>query len=270
MQGYLRTTRNRFFPSSLRTFVILTVIRRGFSFLLPSTAAQSTGLPISPRMSSAMGGQNRVVVQTQPDAGRMEITVPLSGKVKQLNRLSDEPLQKVFGRIKQAASRSTATVGKRGFKAGGEQATAQEEFSCELYDHRGEKILEETLNRDAWKTGNVLKVGGEEFLVDVDPPSVQKLSLLPRPITGIPLRPSVELRHTISSACAWQWFRSRQAEDSVGGDGEREEGEGDWELIPDAVCMVYTPRQEDVGSRLRVRCYPRKVGIEKEAEAGGA
>jgi len=245
--------------------VILTVIRRGFCFLLPASAAPGAASSISPMMSSAMEGRGRVVVQTLTEEGRMDIAIPLSGKLRQLNRLSNEPLQKVFGRIKQAASRSTSTVGKRGFKAGGgEQVAQQKEVLCELFDPRGEKIYEDTLNIDAWKSGNVLKVGEEEFLVDVDPPSVQKLSLLSRPMSGIPLLPLVELRHSSLSACTWRWFRSRQVEDSVAGDGEKEEGENGWEPIADADCRVYTPRTEDVGWKLRVRCLPRKVG-----EGGG-
>eukprot|EP00961_Rhodomonas_salina_P096571 1299035-Rhodomonas_salina.1 len=76
-----------------------------------------------------------------------------------------------------------------------------------------------------------------------NPPTVEDISLPPRPLVGIPQRPVASLRSVDDSACVWQWFRGATSPEMEGG---AEHASCVWTEIPGANSMRYAPQREDV------------------------
>ena len=153
----------------------------------------------------------------------VNIAVPLKAKKRNLNRPGSEPLSKVIFRLRTtvapptkgrggagkgfdtAAEKDDMGAGARrsrriGTDAGsampakGENNLEAAELLCELIcPVTGAKVDESTANRHAWQEGHILRVGEEEFIVSLNPPSV--LCLLQEGRLSATLRP-----HPSSSA----------------------------------------------------------------------
>jgi 2',5'-phosphodiesterase len=226
-------------------------------------------------------GLPRAVVEMLPGEDKVNIAVPLAGKPRNLNRPGSEPLAKAMFRLRAAAAppskgkkkggKGFVATGTRGAPApdGGGEAEAAEaaeeelvegaELVCELVcPETGTTVDEGTLNVDAWQHGRVLRVGKEEFVVDLNPPSVSALRLPPRPLVGYPLRASFELQFTTAEECVWKWYSGRVAQEGEEGSSPRAGGRKMvWEPIASDTGPYYVPQEQDVGTHLRVDCLPR-------------
>lgn len=202
----------------------------------------------------------------------MNIAVPLKGKTRNLNRPCSEPLSKAIFRLR--SSLAPRTKGKRGDCKGFSKASdsasdtaasdavpgaaASGDLICELIcPETGAKVDEETLNLKAWQQGSLLRVGEEEFIVELNPPSVSSLKLPPRPLVGYPVKPSFELRFISAESCKWRWYRGRVPLAGEQGSSPRVRGHKmEWEVIPH-YSPVYFPQEIDEGTYVRVDCLPR-------------
>ena len=185
----------------------------------------------------------------------VNIAVPLKAKKRNLNRPGSEPLSKVIFRLRttvapptkgrggagkgfdKAAEKDDMGAGARrsrriGTDAGsampakGENNLEAAELLCELIcPVTGAKVDESTANRHAWQEGHILRVGEEEFIVSLNPPSVSCLRVTGRPLVGYPQTASFELRFTSPDKCKWIWYRGRDAQ-ATEHDCFREERQG--------------------------------------------
>jgi 2',5'-phosphodiesterase len=119
-----------------------------------------------------------------------------------------------------------------------------------------------TTNESAWQQGRLLEVGGDSFVVDVNPPTVHRMEFYGRVFVGVPLFPALTLRFADEEACQWLWSRRRPA--GPGGAG------GAWEPIPGAKARRYVPTDADAGFMLRVECTPQRMTNGFTATATGA
>jgi 2',5'-phosphodiesterase len=276
---------------ALAAILLFTIFRGGVPFLASSalpaallrarapaharTRVAGAGIDMSSSNDTAGGsarGLPRAVVAMLPGEDKVNIAVPLAGKPRNLNRPGSEPLAKAMFRLRAAAAPPSKgkKKGGKGFveKVGGEKEVAEAaeeelvdgaELVCELVCPKtGSTVDEGTLNVDAWQHGRVLRVGKEEFVVDLNPPSVSALRLPPRPLVGYPLRASFDLQFTTAEECVWKWYRGHVAQE--GGEGSSPRAGGRkmvWEPIASDTGPHYVPQEQDVGTHLRVDCLPR-------------
>jgi hypothetical protein len=266
--------------SRLLVAIIFTIFRSGSPFV---TTALQRVKPFRPLASSfammtadqAPSLRERAVVMSQDGDEKMSILIPLLGRTRNLNRPKDEPLAKVLMRIRQSAvpppprGRKNTAKGFAPRASGvGEAAPAVEpapEIECALECTVEGIISEDTRNEDAWQHGRTLRIGDARFAICVNPPAAEDLKLPPRPLAGVPQRPGVSLRFAAPADCRWQWFRAAGGRGEAAAEDSAAE-EGRWEPIgADAggCAFAYSPRESDVGRRLRIECTPRR------AEAAG-
>ena len=266
--------------SRLLVAIIFTIFRSGSPFV---TTALQRVKPFRPLASSfammtadqAPSLRERAVVMSQDGDEKMSILIPLLGRTRNLNRPKDEPLAKVLMRIRQSAvpppprGRKNTAKGFAPRASGvGEAAPAVEpapEIECALECTVEGIISEDTRNEDAWQHGRTLRIGDARFAIYVNPPAAEDLKLPPRPLAGVPQRPGVSLRFAAPADCRWQWFRAAGGQGEAAAEDSAAE-EGRWEPIgADAGgrAFAYSPRDSDVGRRLRLECTPRR------AEAAG-
>ena len=293
VQSPTALTHRRPVRPALAAILLFTIFRGGVPFLASSALpaallrarapaharTRAAGAGMSSTNHTAGGsarGLPRVVVEMLPGEDKVNIAVPLAGKPRNLNRPGSEPLAKAMFRLRAAAAPPSKgkKKGGKGFVAtgtraapapdgGGEteaaEAAEDELLVCELRcPETGSTVDEGTLNVDAWKHGRVLRVGKEEFVVDLNPPSVSALRLPPRPLVGYPLRASFELQFTTAEECAWKWYRGRFAQEGEEGSSPRVGGRKMvWEPIASDTGPHYVPQEQDVGAHLRVDSWPR-------------
>ena len=205
------------------------------------------------------------------DEDKVNIAVPLKGKTRNLNRPCYEPLSKAMFRLRSTVA--PRTKGKKGAGRGFNKASDAAsdaatgaalpdaadapELICELIcPETGATVDESTLNLEAWKQGSLLRVGEEEFVVDLNPPCVASLHLPPRPLVGYPMKASFELRFSSAESCSWRWYRGRPPPAGDQGSSPRAGGHKmEWEPITN-YSPAYIPHEMDEGAYLRVDCMP--------------
>lgn len=99
----------------------------------------------------------------------------------------------------------------------------------------------ETSNGSAWLAARLLVLGEQQYEVEVNPPTCDKLEIAGQLLAGYPICPVPTVRFAVEDSCQWCWFK--------------EEGKGSWEALGHT-DKVYTPGPADVGKRLRVHCVP--------------
>ncbi|GIL47193.1 hypothetical protein Vafri_4070 [Volvox africanus] len=97
--------------------------------------------------------------------------------------------------------------------------------------------------------GALLEVGGERFVVEVNPPTVDKLSIDGLAMVGYPTAAAATVSYADPGACRWRWTARRPGGSSAG---------HKW---VDLGCDTqhYTPKPADEGSVLKVECTPVAV-----------
>lgn len=176
-------------------------------------------------------------------------------------RPKDEPLEKPLARLKASVQPQPAKgFGKKGKKGQQEAAAAAPEgapgaaagaaeepadvFVGLFRDVAGTQPLDGALpNGTAWREARLLLVGSQAYDVEYNPPTVDRLALLKRPLVGCRLLPTCSLLFADADACSWKWQR-------------RAPGSASWQDVPDACHPHYTPGQQDAGCMLRVTCMP--------------
>ncbi|EFJ50866.1 hypothetical protein VOLCADRAFT_88222 [Volvox carteri f. nagariensis] len=172
--------------------------------------------------------------------------VPLRARM----RPTDEPLDKALTRLAKNLTAKPSKKEKRKKPPGPSADTSLDEgapgVGAVLYeDPEGTRPLDRTLpNGVAWLRAALLEVAGERFVVEVNPPTVDKLSIDRVAMVGYSTAAAVSLSYSDASACKWRWSAQRPGGSSDG-----------W---VDLGCSTqyYTPTAADKGSVLRVECTP--------------
>jgi 2',5'-phosphodiesterase len=180
-------------------------------------------------------------------------------------RPKDELLEKPLGRLQKSAA---PQLDKKQQRLKGKPAAAatatNDSAAAPLFVglHAGPSpafpVLDATsvTNEEAWADGRLLRVGEQQYRVDLNPPLLDQVVLHGRPFVGIPLVPAVQLHFADEAACQWQWQRQAPG--------------GAWQPLPGATRRRYVPLPEDAGCLLRVQCTPgRHVWATEDAAAAG-
>ncbi|KAG2484240.1 hypothetical protein HYH03_016975 [Edaphochlamys debaryana] len=194
----------------------------------------------------------KAYVRLPPGSDTLVVSVTLGAKTSNLNRPLDEPLDKALARLSKNLTVKPAKKEKRkkGGAAGGSVSgadTSTDEPGAPLAvlygDVEGRSPLDRSLpNGSAWPAAALLEVAGERFLVEVNPPTVDRLSIDRLAMVGYPTAAAVQLSFADPDACAWRWSAQRP-------------GSTEWYDLG-CTTQYYTPCAADEGSVLRVECVP--------------
>ncbi|KXZ48132.1 hypothetical protein GPECTOR_30g228 [Gonium pectorale] len=214
-----------------------------------------------------------------PPARRtLVVTVTLGAKTCNLNRPVDESLEKALTRLaknliskpSKKDKRKKPGAGPAGAGAGAGSVSGADTSTDEpglapaaLYeDEAGTRPLDRSLpNGEAWLRAALLEVAGERFLVEINPPTVDKISIDRLAMVGYPTAAAVTLSHAEPALCRWRWSAQRP--------GARP---ADPWVDLGCASQHYTPTAGDEGSVLRVECTPggRRPPRRQEGEAAAA
>eukprot|EP00803_Ostreobium_quekettii_P002086 evm.model.scf_565.5 EVM.evm.TU.scf_565.5 scf_565:12776-26338(-) len=196
----------------------------------------------------------KAYVRCIPGEENLQIMITLAGRERNMNRPKSELLERSLARIRISL---TAKPDKKRRKKNADVAAEEPYIPVELYEtsSSSKPIDLQVSNEAGWTKAGALLAGQQMFDVEVNPPTVDKISLHTTPMIGYPLLPNYVLQFADSEACEWQWFRRHK-------DGQ------DWQAI-DCQSRVYTPKAEDKGCSVRVQCTPRAFSSHNDSKANG-
>ncbi|GBF89998.1 hypothetical protein Rsub_02704 [Raphidocelis subcapitata] len=213
----------------------------------------------------------KAVVRCKPEDDSITISLTLAGRLRNMDRRKDEPLERALARIRANVAPGNDKKQKRQKQAQQQQQQQQQQAPAEaltiaLYeDAEGTRrvparpIPPSTPNGAAWPAARLLRVGPEVFAVLQNPPTVESLSLPAFPLVGYPLLPVAALAFADERASSWRWLRLRARAAS---DGARAASDAaaasEWE---DTGCSgaCYVPTADDIGCRLRAELTPARA-----------
>ncbi|XP_018497694.1 2',5'-phosphodiesterase 12 [Galendromus occidentalis] len=182
-----------------------------------------------------------------------------------LNRGLDEALEIALTRTKKNITVEAEKRMRRKRKKSEDEDIETPEFEVHVEDPLG-KVLEPFLsNREAFKTGNTLKVGTHSFLIVVNAPTIVRLDLPSMLIVGCPVQAYVSLEHAKLEDCVFSWWIKapkftaieKYPEDDV------RKIKGRTFLRLNGECSnIFYPTEEHVGQNLMVECEPRREDAE--------
>ena len=200
-----------------------------------------------------------------PEDPNLTITLTVGGKQRNLDRPKSEPLEKPLLRIQKSAAAPPDKKQKQ--QAGGNlksdgiatnpsssSISATEALFVGLHDGPtlDHPLLdpESTANEDAWRQGRLLRVGNTNYLIEVNPPLVEKVETHGTAFVGIPVVAVPKLLFAEVEDCTWRWWRRQRqqkktpaAATSAAASGAAAAGE--WEEIAGATRQGYTPTEAD-------------------------
>lgn len=190
----------------------------------------------------------------------------MGGKQRNLDRPKSEPLEKPLFRIQKSAAAPQDKKQKRQAAATAAVAEAGKSLSTEalfvgLYDGPtlDHPLLDpgSTANEDAWRQGRLLQVGNTTYLIEVNPPLIEKLETHGTAFIGIPVVAVPKLLFAELEDCTWKWWR-RQNNNLTAFSGGAAASSLKWEEIEGATSQGYTPTEADSGYLFRVECTPTR------------
>ncbi|DBA96565.1 TPA: hypothetical protein ACH3X1_015434 [Trebouxia sp. C0004] len=202
----------------------------------------------------AAGSQTpqQAVVRSPQLEDKLTISLPLAGRIRNLDRPKSEALEKALGRLH---SNAVPKADKKSKKRANQAAVpAQQDFFVGLYNGPtpdSELLTGNVSNEEAWQHGRLLVVGTQQYIIDLNPPIADKLLFAEEGLSQ------------------WQWYRSTSpggpsaASTSQSADHGQEwrqphtaaEFEG-FSAIAGATARLYVPAKTDEGCILRVQCTP--------------
>jgi 2',5'-phosphodiesterase len=189
----------------------------------------------------------------------------VGGKQRNLDRPKSEPLEKPLFRIQKSAAaprdkkqkRQAAATTAAAAESGNSLST--EALFVGLHDGPtlDHPLLDpgSTANEEAWRQGRLLRVGATTYVIEVNPPLVEKLEIHGTPFIGIPVVAVPKLLFSQVEDCIWKWWKQRQSNSTFTDDAE---ASLKWEEIKGATSQGYTPTEADSGYILRVECTPTR------------
>lgn len=197
----------------------------------------------------------KVTVRVSPKNDNMIISLKINGQPRNLDRPKNETLDKPLLRIQKSAaapgSGKAKARGNNGRHKGKSAAAApQGPVTRLLQGSNPDSPAVDTYvkNADAWAHGRLLQIGKEYFVVDLNPPLVEKLDLLGLPMVDCPLMALPTLSFAEESATQWRWLRLRNEPKGQSEDSGTE--------VLAATTATYVPGAADVGCWLQVECTP--------------
>lgn len=201
-----------------------------------------------------------------PEDPNLTITLTVGGKQRNLDRPKSEPLEKPLLRIQKSAAAPPDKKQERQVAATAGAAEAGNSLAAEALFvglHDGPTLAHplldpgSTANEDAWRQGRLLRVGTTSYLIEVNPPLVEKVETHGTAFVGIPVVPVPKLLFAEVEDCTWKWWRHQKntaAAACTGGAAAALE----WQEIAGATSQGYTPTEADIGYILRVECTPTR------------
>ena len=246
---------------------------------------QKVGLNVSRRLSPI--GTSRmmakasdmppVLVRAVDGAERMQLsfeyTSPITGKERLYNfdRALDEHLDVTVARI---AANVAKTLNKKKKRKKGQDEQPDLSVDVVLF-HNDVAVDPEMPNKKVWCPGARLRIGDAEYTVVVNPPTVTSFNLPGSLMAGSIICPEVKLEFADLKSCRFTWYREKptmamtpnpdasdlgyldELGDNVESTKKRKastNGSPEWEEIHQG--YMYEIKEEDVGHRLRVVCFP--------------
>uniref|UniRef100_A0A3B3ZTY4 Phosphodiesterase 12 n=1 Tax=Periophthalmus magnuspinnatus TaxID=409849 RepID=A0A3B3ZTY4_9GOBI len=223
------------------------------------------------------GAMQTAVVRCMPGEPKLTISFCLDGSHKHMLRDQDEPVGKVLTRI---GHNLTKNQGKGKKKKRGEEPSERAQPAAEVKLLFGEEPVQESMvNSEAWRDGTVLCVGEVRYAVLRNAPTFTSAELPRSLMAGFPVCPKLQLEFGNMEDCEFTWFKETCIEHcccvlgqedtsptlpfAVSGENWVEVGSG----------RVFVPSNEDIGSRLQLRCLPKDAtrnGLVKELQSEGA
>lgn len=241
--------------------------------LLFSTQSQYTIVPMDQPEST----KSKVIVRNVKDEKTLKITFTLdiNGNYVLINLSRDrtECLEVCLNRLKN-------NIDKRKLKANKNKPGGQAKIGDLRLDIiKDGQILDirNTMNDNAWVTGNILQVDDRKFLICVNEPQVKSLFLTKNIMAGFYVIPRMRLEFCNYQDCKYAWYRQVYKTDDqltyLGKDVLHEiHCGGNIRWIKVAESLVYHPGNEDLGRLLKFCCLPingSRVGFQEECISSG-
>ena len=218
--------------------------------------------------------EQTVAVRCLGEDPNMTITTKIHGVPRHYQRKKSDPLKNTLNRIH--INLTHPYQGKKKLKKAVKNAPCENNFfypddiQIEVQRHCSvEKVPvdAETSNEDAWKERNVLMIGGEEFKIRVNAPTVVSISLPKNLMVGFPVVPHLELEFGKREDSKFMWFKGKtcgesernSANKSMPLNGKCCELNTAWEFV--ANTLKYIPKVSDMGYKLKFICIPRRGDV---------
>ncbi|DBA65768.1 TPA: hypothetical protein ACH3X2_002808 [Trebouxia sp. C0005] len=239
---------------------------------VPRLLSLACGVSARRAIVMAAGSQTpqQAVVRSPQLEDKLTISLPLAGRMRNLDRPKSEALEKALGRLH---SNAVPKADKKSKKRASQAAVpAQQDFFVGLYNGPtldSELLTGNVSNEEAWQHGRLLVVGTQHYIIDLNPPIADKVELPGLPMVGYPICPVPTLLFAEEGLSQWQWYRSTspggprapltsQSADH-GQEGQTPQPAAEFEgfaAIAGATGRLYVPAKADEGCVLRVQCTP--------------
>mmetsp|Transcript_9356 Transcript_9356/g.28148 ORF Transcript_9356/g.28148 Transcript_9356/m.28148 type:complete len:1012 (-) Transcript_9356:263-3298(-) len=200
----------------------------------------------------------KVTVRSSAKDEKMTITLHINGQQRNLTRDKIEAVENPLRRIQMSAVPGKTGKAKKARKGQTPPSSPTGPPLPRIRLLQGSTIdspMVETYvkNEDAWAHGRLLLVGKQQFIVDRNPPTVEKVEVIGDVLVDCPVLANATLAFADDAATMFTWQRiAPTASSQVGSGGDSSPKALD---LPETSC-VYTPVQADVGCKLRVLCTP--------------
>lgn len=195
-----------------------------------------------------------------PGEPKLTISFCLDGSHKHMLRDQDEPLGKALARICHSLTKNQGKGKKKKKKNRGQQEEEGPATEVRLL-YEEQAVEESVVNAEAWRDGAVLCVGEARYTVHRNAPSFTSAELPRSLMAGFPVCPKLQLEFGNLEDCEFTWFK-----ENTGAGPEQS-----WTEVGSG--RVFVPSNDNIGSRLRLRCLPRagaRCGLAMELQSGGA
>lgn len=222
------------------------------------------------------------LVRSVPGEERLQISLkyslPLGPNVKEhvfnFDRMQSEELQRSLQRItanitnvikkKTKKKKKKANNGNEGGAASVDQEEEPQLPVCMIDTVSGDAIKEFIPNHEAWAERNQLQIGEATYTIQINTPTVLKMSLPSVIMADFQVYPKLDIEFADLNKCRFDWFVEKDTDiiektddhESVASAPKKAKtgDEPDWTKVHEG--LFFTPGQEHVGRRIKLVCKP--------------
>lgn len=178
-------------------------------------------------------------------------------RVFNAERQKTEDTGSALGRISQNINKHVNKKARKRKRADG-TAENEQQISVRLFETDGTtQILEDVQLAEALKHERVVMIESEKYVVDLNPPSCQKIVLPQTAMVGFPIFPKLDVEFCKLEDSDYKWEKVKYQEDDSSKKAQKPPPATEVERSAVGNELLYTPTNEDIGYRLSLTCIPK-------------
>ena len=211
-------------------------------------------------MSQNMDRIPVLTVKNVESQERIEISVEhLTNDTKRTYNLCRTKSEEVGVSITRLATNIGKVVHKKLKKSN--KSAPFPEINIKLLGENGIEIDDSVVNEDAWLHAKTAVIEDAKYKIEINPPEVKLLKLQKYFMAGYKIFPLIELQFATIQDSYIEWYREIK---TIEQSNHVNEKEANFEHVFSG--EVYTPVNNDIGCRLKVKCTPKSGDRSGNAE----